>query len=56
MSELSYPHIQVIKLKNDFYVFDEIGNKFLTEALSEDNALEQQRKIVEGLRMTAIHT
>ena len=56
MSELSYPHICIIEQKNGFYVFDEIGKKFLTEALSQKEAIETQRKIVEGLRLAAYQT
>jgi len=51
MSEISHPHIQVIEDDDGFYVFDEVGSKILTEALSFAEALEQQRKIVEALRL-----
>ena len=56
MSDISYPHITVVEIKNNFYVFDEIGKKFLTESLSQDAAIESQRKIVEGLRLAAYQT
>lgn len=56
MSKISYPHIQVIEQKDGFYVFDEIGSKILTEALSFADALEQQRKIVEALRLSNFQT
>ena len=56
MSELSYPHIQIIKRENGFYVFDEIGEKILTNALSEESALDQQRRIVEALRLASYQT
>lgn len=51
MSELSYPHIQIIKEEDGFYVFDKIGGGNLTGILSEEEALKQQRKIVEALRL-----
>ena len=56
MSELSHPHIQVIEVEDGFCVFDEIGAKFLTEPVTQDEALEVQKKIVEALRLAAYQT